>query len=254
MAIYRNISMAFWTDTKVADDFTPEDKYFYLYILTNPHTNLCGCYEISIKQMANETGYNIDTITRLLDRFSKIYKILEYSSETKELLILNWYKYNWTASPKLDKPLLRDIKSIKFDKFRDYVGGIFNEREPEIPYVYGIDTTVSVSVTDTVSDTVSDTEKENEKKEKPTRHKYGEYNNVLLTDADFEKLQAEFPQDWQQRIERLSEYIASSGKKYKDHLATIRSWARKDKEEQKNSGEKSAAPPKTEGKFKGILY
>lgn len=63
---------------------------------------------------------------------------------------------------------------------------------------------------------------------KPARHKYGQYQNVLLSDEDYAKLQAEFPDDFMERIERLSEYIASSGKKYKDHLATIRSWARKD--------------------------
>ena len=63
---------------------------------------------------------------------------------------------------------------------------------------------------------------------KPTRHKYGAYNNVLLSDEDMSKLQEEFPMDWPGRIERLSEYIASTGKKYKNHLATIRSWARKD--------------------------
>ena len=63
---------------------------------------------------------------------------------------------------------------------------------------------------------------------KTTRHKYGAYNNVLLTDEDMSKLQEEFPMDWPGRIERLSEYIASTGKKYKNHLATIRSWARKD--------------------------
>lgn len=57
MANYRNISMDFWQDSKVVDDFTPEDRYMYLYCMTNPHTNLCGCYEISVKQMANETGY-----------------------------------------------------------------------------------------------------------------------------------------------------------------------------------------------------
>ena len=56
MANYRNISMDFWQDSKVVDDFTPEDRYMYLYCMTNPHTNLCGCYEISVKQMANETG------------------------------------------------------------------------------------------------------------------------------------------------------------------------------------------------------
>ena len=66
--------------------------------------------------------------------------------------------------------------------------------------------------------------------------KYGEYKNVILSDEDLEKLKSEFP-DWEQRIERLSEYIASSGKKYKSHLATIRSWAKKDSE--KPGGKKS---------------
>ena len=65
---------------------------------------------------------------------------------------------------------------------------------------------------------------------KPICHKYGSYKNVLLTDEDMEKLKTEFPDDWQNRIERLSEYIASSGKTYKNHLATIRVWAKKDKE------------------------
>lgn len=66
------------------------------------------------------------------------------------------------------------------------------------------------------------------KKEKPIKHKYGEYNNVLLSDAEFEKLKAEFPNDYQSRIERLSGYMQSTGKSYKDHLATIRNWARRD--------------------------
>ena len=63
---------------------------------------------------------------------------------------------------------------------------------------------------------------------KTIRHKYGSYKNVLLSDEDMEKLMTEFPHDGVERIERLSEYIASTGKKYKNHLATIRSWARKD--------------------------
>ena len=63
---------------------------------------------------------------------------------------------------------------------------------------------------------------------KTTKHKYGEYNNVLLSDAELEKLKAEFP-DWEERIERLSAYVASTGKRYKNHLATIRNWARNDK-------------------------
>jgi hypothetical protein len=69
---------------------------------------------------------------------------------------------------------------------------------------------------------------------KATRHKYGMYENVLLTDEEYQKLCEEFPHDHTERIERLSEYIASTGKKYKSHLATIRSWARKDTQKPAN--------------------
>lgn len=72
-----------------------------------------------------------------------------------------------------------------------------------------------------------------ESKKEP-RHKYGEYENVLLTDSDVEKLKAEFPTDWEERVERLSAYMASTGKSYKNHLATIQNWARRDR-----SGNKS---------------
>ena len=61
-----------------------------------------------------------------------------------------------------------------------------------------------------------------------TRHKYGEYQNVLLSDSDMEKLKTEFPTDWEERIERLSSYMESKGVSYKNHLATIRNWARSD--------------------------
>lgn len=66
---------------------------------------------------------------------------------------------------------------------------------------------------------------------KVIKHKYGQYKNVVLSDAALEKLQSEFPNDWEDRIERLSEYMQSHGRQYKDHLATIRCWARKDKRE-----------------------
>lgn len=91
----------------------------------------------------------------------------------------------------------------------------------------------------------TESEKEEKKREeaaassKPARtkepkHQHGEYKNVLLTDTEFGKLQAEFPTDWQQRIEKLSAYMKSTGKVYKDHLATIRNWARMEAE--RNSG------------------
>lgn len=79
------------------------------------------------------------------------------------------------------------------------------------------------------------------------RHKYGEYSNVLLSDTDLAKLKSEFPNDWEERIERLSAYMASTGKTYKNHLATIRNWAKRDSESQsKRAGRNESRWKKTE--------
>ena len=77
--------------------------------------------------------------------------------------------------------------------------------------------------------------------DRKTKHKHGEYKNVLLTTEELQSLQARFPGDWQQRIDRLSEYIASKGVKYKSHYATILAWARRDAERGRPAS-RSAAP------------
>lgn len=93
-------------------------------------------------------------------------------------------------------------------------------------------------------------EKEKESKpSKPLRHKYGLYNNVLLSDEDMEKLKAEYPADYQERIDRLSEYIESKGAKYKNHLATIRAWDRRDKDKQTTQ-----AKPKEQQQGTGNIF
>ena len=66
--------------------------------------------------------------------------------------------------------------------------------------------------------------------------RYGQYQNVVLSAVELQKLQEEFPLDWQRRIDRLSEYMASTGKTYRNHLATIRSWARRDAADPKRQG------------------
>ena len=81
-------------------------------------------------------------------------------------------------------------------------------------------------------------EKEIEKDidKKPKKNKYGEFNNVLLTEQEFEKLKEKYPNDYLQRIERVSDYVASTGKSYKSHYATIISWARNEKKKTKQDG------------------
>lgn len=75
-----------------------------------------------------------------------------------------------------------------------------------------------------------DTEIEGERKTgQPVSAAYGRYKNVFLTDTELAELKTELPDGWEDYTERLSEYMASTGKKYKNHAATIRRWASEDR-------------------------
>ena len=88
---------------------------------------------------------------------------------------------------------------------------------------YDVDVDIDIDV-----DNDSELKEKINKKEKPQKHKYGQYQNVLLSDDELEKLKTEFPVDWEERIERVSGYCASKGTSYKNYLATIRNWAKRD--------------------------
>lgn len=75
---------------------------------------------------------------------------------------------------------------------------------------------------------IKDIEQKKEKpKKSPPKLKYGEYENVLLTKDEYQKLENEMP-NYLEMIERLSGYVASTGKKYVSHYATIKNWSKKD--------------------------
>jgi hypothetical protein len=97
----------FWNDSEGVM-MTLQDKYFYLYLLTNKKTNHIGIYQITKKQMAFDLGYSIETVDLLLERFSEHHKLIRYNSEWRELGIKNWGKHNLY---KVSKPLLNCILS-----------------------------------------------------------------------------------------------------------------------------------------------
>ncbi len=70
-------------------------------------------------------------------------------------------------------------------------------------------------------------EKEGEK-EMPAPTVYGKFHNVFLSDAELDSLKSELPDKWEYYIDRLSVHIASSGKEYNSHAATIYKWAQED--------------------------
>ena len=119
MATFRKIHTQYWSDPFM-QALTPEQKYFYLFLLTNDKTKQCGIYEITKRQICYDTGYNIDTVSKLLEYFIIGDKI-RYNSSTNEIAIKNWKKYNDSASPKVQSCINQELKSVKDKTLIEYL-------------------------------------------------------------------------------------------------------------------------------------
>lgn len=91
MAVYRHIHIDYWQDGFVLD-LTPEEKYLYIFN-DKQYISQCGIYELPKRIIETETGYNRETVDKLLNRFID-YKKIVYCEETREVFLMNWIKYN----------------------------------------------------------------------------------------------------------------------------------------------------------------
>jgi len=119
MAVYRQIQTSFWQDDFVIN-LTPEEKYFYLFLLTNSKTKQCGIYQLPVQVIVFENGYNQETVEKILKRFIDYGKII-YSVKTREIGILNWCKYNPMQSPKVKSCVDRELKEVKDKSLIDQI-------------------------------------------------------------------------------------------------------------------------------------
>lgn len=127
MAAYRKVSVTFWADPFI-QSLTPEGKYFYLYLMTNTRTTQCGIYEITVNQICFETGYNPETVNKLIAQFEKLGKI-KYSKNTNEIALKNWSKYNYSDSPKVLKCIENELVGIKNRVLIQYVYSMYTDTQ-----------------------------------------------------------------------------------------------------------------------------
>ncbi|MFB4471740.1 DNA replication protein DnaD [Oceanobacillus caeni] len=166
MAKFRMVHTEFWDDPKVVEEMTPEDKLFFLYLLTNGNTTQIGIYQITKKQMAFDIGYSLETINSLLDRLINHHKLIKYNPETREIAIKNWGKYNLNRG---GKPMLDCVKSelteVKDRELISYVGE--NVQHSDIKNLY-----VTSDDTSTIRGQYKEEEKEEEEYKEKDKDKY----------------------------------------------------------------------------------
>lgn len=174
-SLRRIVSTALWTDRKVVEQFTPEDKYFWLYLLTNPDTTQLGIYPFVIRTAAHRLGYTADTVRVLLSRFENNYGVIKYSDETGEVAIKNYLRYGISkgGKPVLDL-LLKEESQVK-DK--SLVGYVFENLEKYDS------ATINKTVLEFIGTVTADDEEEPEHKEDkiPYSEIIGRLNTVCGT-------------------------------------------------------------------------
>ncbi|MFA6097577.1 MAG: hypothetical protein WC788_08210 [Candidatus Paceibacterota bacterium] len=85
----RYFNTKFWSDSYILN-LDPSEKLLYIYLFTNSHTNICGIYEIALKIIAFETGFDKDMVERILKRFEDDGKIFYIENR---IIVKNFIKH-----------------------------------------------------------------------------------------------------------------------------------------------------------------
>ena len=261
MGIKRVVDTSFWTDGKV-DEFTPEDKYFMLYLLTNPFSTQLGIYEISIKQVAFHLGYSMDSVRNLIDRFENKYGIIIFSQSTNEIAIKNFLRHSIIKGGKpVEECIKREMSKVKNKSLISKVFCHISDKDDlniTVKKIISEFQNENENHNDNEIQNENDNENDNDNDvsypvrstnraayaqrivpctlNESSKNAYGKFKNVLLTDDELQKLKATYS-DWEERIERLSSYMKSKNKTYDSHYATIELWAANDKKKEKEQAQ-----------------
>lgn len=130
MAKFRMVRTEFWTNPIAVEEMSPEDRYFYLYLQTNPQTTQIGIYKITKKQMAFDLGYSLESVHALMDRFIEHHKLIRYNPETREIALKNWGKENFDkgGKPFMDC-LLSELKEVEDRSLIFYVSELIQKQD-----------------------------------------------------------------------------------------------------------------------------
>jgi hypothetical protein len=106
MAKQRYVNTRFWDDGDIRN-LDPKGKLLFLYLLTNPLTNIAGIYEITIERMHFDTALTKEMIVELLERFEKEKKMYYRDGW---IAIANFIKHQNQQSPKIQAGIEKELK------------------------------------------------------------------------------------------------------------------------------------------------
>ena len=106
MAKNRYINTKFWDDNYISE-LDPIEKLLFLYLLTNPITNIAGIYEIPLRRIAFDTGIDSDMVKKILERFERDKKIFYKDG----WIIIKNFIHHQAINPKVKKGIASLIQN-----------------------------------------------------------------------------------------------------------------------------------------------
>ncbi|KKM85250.1 hypothetical protein LCGC14_1291020 [marine sediment metagenome] len=213
-----------WSDTWF-ENLKPNAKLLFIYLWGNDHKNLPCLYEISKKTMANETGFTLKEINKLLITLEPK---VRYSETDNIIWVVNSVRRQFLKSTKVSPKIVKGIENALclLPHGHPLIKDFLNKYKVlNISYIYTIeDYTYPTGEEEGVS--VGKGEGEGEE----PKHKYGKYKNVLLTDKEHGELAYKFREDILDKIKEMDEAIEMKGYKYKSHYLAILNWSRNNKQ------------------------
>ena len=124
MEVFTRVERGYWQDEFILE-LTPEQKFFYLYLMSNSKVNTLGAYVFPMTMSTLELGYNRDTVKKLLDHFVEAGKIM-YDETTNEVFLLNWPKRNWNKRTATLRALKKDVDALKSPVLREKISAMLS--------------------------------------------------------------------------------------------------------------------------------
>lgn len=129
MEVFTKVERGYWQDEFILE-LTPEQKFFYLYLMTNNKVNTLGAYVFPLTMSTVELGYNKETVLKLLDHFAQVGKII-WDETTKEVFLLNWPKRNWNRKTATLRALKKDFDALKSPMLREKISSMLSALSSE---------------------------------------------------------------------------------------------------------------------------
>lgn len=124
MEVFTKVERGYWQDEFILE-LTPEQKFFYLYLMSNSKVNTLGAYVFPMTMSALELGYNRETVKKLLDHFVEAGKIM-YDETTNEVFLLNWPKRNWNKRTATLRALKKDFDALKSPVLQEKISAMLS--------------------------------------------------------------------------------------------------------------------------------